>query len=358
MSGKKVDRVQIYIGSRPIGAGHPSYLIAEMSGNHGGDIERAKEIVRQAKTAGADAVKIQVYRPDTITLDSDKADFSIPSDNAWAQYRNLYNLYEYAHTPWEWIPRLIEVAQEVDIEIFGSVFDHTSIYFMEQCGCAAYKIASPEINDIPLLRAVAETGKPVILSSGLADLADLELAVETLREAGCEQIVLLKCTTAYPAPAEEANLRTIPNLQQTFGTLAGLSDHTEGVAVPIAAVALGAVMIEKHFTLEDEERTVDSFFSLTPAEFGEMVQAVRTAEQALGRVVYGLTTEAAKNRHGRRSLYISAPIKAGERFTADNIQSVRPGYGLAPKYYQKILGMRARCDMEIGDRLEWERIGE
>ena len=204
------------IGSQLIGEGHPCYLIAEMSGNHGGDIERAKEIVRQAKRAGADAVKIQVYRPDTITLESDKADFSIPQDNAWAQYRNLYNLYEYAHTPWEWIPALIEVAEEVGIEIFGSVFDRTSVAYMEQCGCAAYKIASPEINDIPLLRVVAETGKPVILSTGLADLADLELAVDTLRQSGCEQIVLLKCTTAYPAPVEEANLRTIPNLQQTF----------------------------------------------------------------------------------------------------------------------------------------------
>ena len=342
------------IGNRQIGGEHPCYLIAEMSGNHGGDIERAKEIIRQAKAAGADAVKIQVYRPDTITLNSDKEDFLIPAENAWAQYQNLYNLYEYAHTPWEWIPQLIEMAQEVDIEIFGSVFDLTSVEFMEQCGCAAYKIASPEINDIPLLRVVAATGKPVILSTGLADLADLELAVDTLRESGCEDIVLLKCTTAYPAPAEEANLRTIPNLSETFGCLSGLSDHTVGAGVPVAAVALGAVMVEKHFTLEDEERTVDSFFSLTPSEFGEMVDAIRTAEQALGGVVYGLTQEAVKNRQGRRSLYISAPIKAGERFSKKNIKSVRPGYGLSPKYYDQALEMRAARDLQVGERLVWD----
>ncbi len=237
------------IGGRTIGAGAPCYIIAEMSGNHGGDVARAKEIIHQAKWAGADAIKLQVYRPDTITLKSDKADFAIPASSAWAGYGNMYDLYQYAHTPWEWMPELVEEAESVGIDIFGSVFDSTSVDLMEELRACAYKIASPEINDIPLLQYIAATGKPVILSTGLASLSDVELAVKTLRDGGCDQIALLKCTTAYPAPVEEANLRTIPNLHQTFGCPSGLSDHTIGNAVSIAAVAIGAVMIEKHFTL-------------------------------------------------------------------------------------------------------------
>ena len=342
------------IGSRLIGDGASCYLIAEMSGNHGGDIERAKEIIRQAKEAGADAVKIQVYRPDTITLNSDKEDFLIPAENAWAKYSNLYALYEYAHTPWEWIPELVKEAEKAGIEIFGSVFDETSVDFMEALHTSAYKIAAPEINDMALLRKVAATGKPVILSTGLADIIDIDYAITTLKESGCHDIIVLKCTTAYPAPAEEANLRTIPNLRETFGVQVGLSDHSTGIAVPIAAVSLGAVVVEKHFTLGDKEETVDSFFSLDPNEFSAMVSSIRIAEQALGGVVYGLTAEAEKNRNGMRSLYISKPIKNGEILTVRHLKSVRPGYGLAPKYLEEVVGKKVKCNLEMGDRLTWD----
>jgi len=350
----KMHTQQIRVGNRDIGENNACYLVAEMSGNHGGGIDKALEIIKKAKQSGADAVKIQVYRPDTITLDSDSEDFAIPAGSPWESYGNMYKLYQYAHTPWEWVPQLFEEASKQDIDIFGSVFDLTSVDFLEEQGCCAYKIASPEVVDVPLLRRVAQTGKPVIVSTGLSDLSDLELAIKTLNDNGCHQIVLLKCTTAYPAPVSEANLRTIPNLKETFGYPAGLSDHTEGIGVPVASVALGASMIEKHFMLGDQDSTVDSFFSLTPVQFEEMAKAVRQAQAALGNVVYGVTDEAKKNINARRSLYVSAPVKKGGVFTESNIKSVRPGFGLAPKYFDKVLGSKARMDLKCGDRLTWD----
>ena len=347
---------RVQIGERLIGKDSPCYIVAEMSGNHQGGIEKAKEIIRQAKRSGADAVKIQVYRPDTITLDCDNDDFSIPAGSPWEHYKNSYNLYQCAHTPWEWIPELVATANEQGVDIFGSVFDETSVDFMEALDTVAYKFAAPEINDIPLLRKVAQTGKPVILSTGLSELSDLELALKTLYQHGCEQIVLLKCTSAYPAPVDEANLKTIPSLEQIFGCPAGLSDHTIGIGVPIAAVALGATMIEKHFMLNDGVETVDSFFSLTPSQFSEMSTAVRQVEAALGHVEYGITAEAKKNISARRSLYVSASIRKGELISAENVKSVRPGYGLAPKYFDQILGRKARKNMSIGDPLSWDCI--
>jgi N-acetylneuraminate synthase/pseudaminic acid synthase len=346
----------ISIGDKKIGPGQKAYVIAELSGNHGGDLDKCIELLHAACDTGADAVKLQAYKPDTITLNTSNGDFAIATDNAWAAYKNLYNLYEYAHTPWEWFPRLFEEAGKRGVELFGSVFDETSVDELEKYPCKAYKIASPEIVDMALLEKVAKTGKPVIVSTGLANIKDVQDAVTHLRSHGCSDIVLLKCTTAYPTPPEEVNLRTIANLQETFGCLAGLSDHTVGIGVSIAAVALGACMIEKHIKLEDGEETVDSFFSLSITEFQKMIAEIRHAELAIGSVCYDLTEEAAKNKNGRRSLYISAPVKAGDTFSDQNIKSVRPGFGLAPKHKPEILGRKAKTDLVTGDRLSWDVI--
>lgn len=348
--------MKVNIGERSIGDGEPAYIIAELSGNHGGSLKKALELLRAGAATGADAIKLQVYRPDTITLNVNHGDFSIPADNAWADYQNLYNLYEYAHTPWEWLPDLFAEAEELGVELFGSVFDNSSVDELEKLPTKAYKIASPEIVDHGLLEKVAKTGKPVIVSTGLASLSDIAEAVECLKLHGCEQIILLKCTTAYPTPPEEVNLKTIQSLQQTFQCPVGLSDHTVGIGVSIAAATLGASVIEKHIKLNNGEKTVDSFFSLTIKEFENMITEIRRAESAVGKVEYSLTPEAAKNNHGRRSLYVSAVIKAGEPLTESNIRSVRPGYGLAPKYFSLVLGRKASRDLQVGDRLSWDVI--
>ncbi|NKF51052.1 pseudaminic acid synthase [Shewanella sp. WXL01] len=347
---------QVTIGDKKVAAGEPSYIIAELSGNHGGSLDKALELLRAGAATGADAIKLQVYRPDTITLNVNHGDFAIPSDNAWAKYQNLYNLYEYAHTPWEWLPALFEEAQKLGIELFGSVFDDTSVDVLEQFPVKAYKIASPEIVDFGLLKKVAATGKPVIVSTGLASLTDISQAIDCLQENGCQQVILLKCTTAYPTPAEEVNLTTIQSLAQTFACPVGLSDHTVGIGVPIAAVTMGACVIEKHIKLDDGEETVDSFFSLTIEEFQTMITEIRRAEAAIGKVEYSLTPEAAKNSNGRRSLYISQDLQAGDVLSMENVRSVRPGFGLAPKYLPLILGRKIKTNVVAGDRLSWDII--
>lgn len=348
--------MNINIGERAIGGEKPCYVIAELSGNHGGDIRKAVALLKAAADAGADAIKLQVYRPDTITLNVDHGDFAIPMDNAWAAYKNLYELYEYAHTPWEWLPELFAEAAKLGVELFGSVFDETSVDELEKFAVKAYKIASPEIVDLALLEKVAKTGKPVIVSTGLASLEDICRSVTCLKQHGCEQIILLKCTTAYPTPPAEVNLKTIQHLKDTFQCPAGLSDHTVGIGVSIAAVALGANVIEKHIKLDDGEETVDSFFSLTVAEFQTMLAEIRRAELAVGKVDYSLTPGANKNRNGRRSLYISAPMQQGDIFTELNVKSVRPGFGLDPQYKSLILGRKAGKDLIAGDRLSWDVI--
>lgn len=347
---------KVSIGERLVGSDEPAYVIAELSGNHGGSLDKALELLRAGASTGADAIKLQVYRPDTITLNVSHGDFAIPADNAWADYKNLYNLYEYAHTPWEWLPELFAEAEKLGVELFGSVFDDSSVDELEQFPVKAYKIASPEIVDLGLLKKVASTGKPVIVSTGLASLSDITRAMDCLTEFGCEQIILLKCTTAYPTPPEEVNLKTIQNLQQTFNCPVGLSDHTVGIGVSIAAVTLGASVIEKHIKLDDGEETVDSFFSLTIEEFKNMITEIRRAEVAVGKVEYSLTPEASKNSNGRRSLYVSQTIKAGEPITEFNIRSVRPGFGLAPKYLPLVIGRKASQDLQAGDRLSWDVI--
>lgn len=342
----------IEIEGRRIGPGHPAYIIAEMSANHNQSYEQAVEIIKAARQAGADAVKIQTYTADTLTIDSDAAPFQIRK-GLWAG-STLYDLYQKAYTPWEWQPRLKEAAAELGLTLFSSPFDNSAVDFLEEMHVSAYKIASFELIDTGLLQRIARTGKPVILSTGLATLAEIDEAVRTLREAGAHEIALLKCTSAYPAPPAEINLRTIPHLAATFQVTAGLSDHTLGVAVSIAAVALGASIIEKHFTLSREMEGPDSSFSLEPNEFRAMVDGIRTAELSLGTVSYTATKEEQANRRFRRSLFVVEEVRAGEPFTEKNVRSIRPSDGLQPRHLPAILGRRAARDIERGTPFQWE----
>ncbi len=348
--------MEFRIGKHLIGDSHPTFIVAEMSGNHGGNLETALEIVRAAKRVGADAVKLQTYTADTITINSGKADFHILNGNPWSDYSTLWELYNKAHTPWEWHEMIFAEARRLEIEIFSSPFDSTAVDLLESLGVPAYKIASPEITNIPLLERVAKTGKPVIISTGISDLSDIELALATLRDSGQKDIIILKCTTSYPAPPSESNLLTIPDIISRFGVISGLSDHSMGTAAAIATVALGGRLIEKHFTLDNSEETVDSFFSSGEAEFRRMVDDIRFIDQALGKVTYDITPSALPSLRGRSSLYIANAIKAGEKFDSSNVKSVRPSFGLHPKHYNEILGKTAKKDLEIGDRLTWEVI--
>lgn len=346
--------MEIKIGQHTLGLGHPTFIVAEMSGNHGGSLERAIEIVRAAKRAGADAIKLQTYKANTITLNCDFDDFLLPSESPWADSISLWDLYDKAHTPWEWHEEIFIEARKLSLEVFSSPFDETAVDFLENLNVPAYKIASPEITHIPLLKRVAITGKPIIVSTGVADLIDIKLALDTLRDAGAKDIILLKCTSTYPAPPEESNLITMTDMESRFEVLSGLSDHTIGTATALASVVLGGCFIEKHLTLDDEKETVDSFFSSGELEFSSMVQDIRLVEKSLGKQTYEITKSALPSLRGRRSLYVSAPIKAGELFTELNIKSVRPSFGLHPKYYDDIIGRVAKCDLEIGERLSWD----
>lgn len=348
--------MNINIGKRTLGQGFPTFIVAEMSANHGGTLERALAIARSAKRAGADAIKLQTYTADTITLKCDRDDFRIPGTSPWGYYSTLWDLYNEAYTPWEWHEEIFREARSLDLEVFSSPFDESSVDLLEGLNVSAYKIASPEITHIPLLERVARTGKPVIISTGIAELADIELALATLRGAGAKEIIVLKCTTAYPAPPEEANLRTIPDMESRFGVLSGLSDHTMGTVTAVASVALGASLIEKHFTLDDGKETVDSFFSLGEKEFANLVQDVRWTEKVLGHASYEITPSAKSSLRGRRSLYVAAPIKAGEVISAENIKCVRPSFGLHPRHYREVLGRQASGDLQAGDRLSWEAL--
>ena len=343
------------INGRGIGEGHPVYVIAEMSANHNGDYDRAVALVYAAKEAGADAVKLQTYTPDTMTLDSSAPAFTLGPGTIWAG-RNLHDLYGEAMTPWEWQPRLKAVADAIGLDLFSSPFDETAVDFLEAMNVPAYKIASFELGDLALIRRAARTGKPLIMSTGMGSLEEIEEALEAARGAGASEIALLKCTSAYPAPAGEMHLRTIPDLARRFGVPVGLSDHTLDLAVPVAAVALGACIIEKHFTLSRDEPGPDSAFSLEPHEFKEMAEAVRTAEQALGSVQYGSGEQESKMRAFRRSLFVVKDVKAGEAFTSENVRSLRPGDGLAPKHLDAVLGRRATRDVGRGTPLGWDAV--
>lgn len=343
------------IKGRLIGLGEPVYIIAEMSANHNQRFEDAVKLVKAAKEAGADAVKLQTYTPDTITIDGNSDLFRHGSESPWAS-RALYELYKEAHTPWRWQPELKALADEIGIDLFSSAFDPTAVEFLEGMGVPAYKVASFEIVDLPLIEKIARTGKPIIMSTGMATLGEIEEAVGAARRAGAAQIALLKCTSAYPAPPESMNLRSIPHLGETFGVPAGLSDHTLGTAVPVAAVALGACIIEKHFTLSRRVPGPDSAFSLEPPEFKAMVEAVRTVEKALGKVRYGVGPEEEKSRVFRRSLFAVKDVKAGEVLTEENVRSIRPGHGLPPKHLKDVLGRRAATDVARGTPLNWTLI--
>jgi N-acetylneuraminate synthase len=346
----------IEINSRKIGTDHPVYIVAEISANHNQKFDQAVELIKAAKEAGADAIKFQTYTPDTMTIKSDRPEFRIGGGTLW-DGKTLYDLYAEAYTPWEWQPKLKEVAANLGLDFFSTAFDPTAVDFLEEIGVLVHKIASFEIVDIPLIEKMARTGKPLIISTGMATLGEIKEAVQAARNAGATQIALLKCTSAYPSPPEEMNLRTIPHLAESFSVPVGLSDHTLGIAVPVAAVALGACIVEKHFTLSRDIPGPDSAFSLEPHEFKAMVEAIRTAEKALGKVHYGVSEREAESRVFRRSLFVVKDMKAGEVFTEENVRSIRPGHGLHPRYLKEVLGRRATQDISAGTPLTWSMVG-
>lgn len=331
-----------------------TYIIAELSANHNGSLERAETLIRAASDAGADAVKLQTYTADTLTIPCANKYFRIKG-TLW-EGKTLYELYQEAAMPWEWQPRLKALANDLGMDCFSTPFDATAVDFLESMGVPCHKVASFEVVDIPLLKKIASTGKPVIMSTGMASLAEIGEAVTTLRENGTRELALLKCTSAYPASPEEANLRTIPHLAQAFNCIAGLSDHTLGSAVAIGAVTVGARIIEKHFTLARADGGPDSAFSMEPQEFKQMVQDIRIAEKALGTVCYELTPEQENSIIFRRSLFVVKDITIGDVFTEENVRSIRPGYGLHPRYYQLILNKRPRCNIPAGTPLSWKHI--
>lgn len=342
----------ISIGGRQVGPGHPVYVIAEISANHGQDIDVALRLMRAVKDAGADAVKFQTYTPDTMTIPSHKPPFRIQGGTLW-DGRTLYELYQEAYTPWEWLPRLAAEARELGMDWFSSAFDATAVEFLEKLDMPVHKLASFELVDIPLIERMSRSGTPIIMSTGMATLGEIEEAVIAARRAGADELALLKCCSAYPAPPDEMHLRTIPHLAAAFDVPVGLSDHTLGTAVPVAAVALGAAIVEKHVTLSRAEPGPDSAFSLEPHEFKTMVDAVRMTEAAIGGVHYGANDREASSLAFRRSLFVVEDVHAGEPFTTANVRVIRPSHGLPPKYLPEVLGRHAACDIEAGTPLAW-----
>jgi pseudaminic acid synthase len=347
----------LQIGKREVGSGHPVFIVAEVSANHHQDYAQAVEIFRAAKAAGADAVKLQTYTPDTMTIRSNREFFQIQSGTIW-DGRELHDLYGEAYTPWEWHSSLHKLAADLNLDFFSTPFDSTAVDFLEEIGVPVHKLASFELVDLPLIRKMARTGKPLIMSTGMASLEEIEEAVCTAQAAGADQIALLKCTSAYPAPAEEMNLRTIPELARKFHVAVGLSDHSMGIAVPVAAVALGACIIEKHLTLSRSLKGPDSAFSLEPDEFKAMVDAVRVAERALGQVQFGAGSREAASQCFRRSLFVVEDVHCGDVFSSENIRSIRPGHGLHTRHLPEILGKRAACDIGRGTPLSWDLVSK
>ena len=346
----------IKIAGREIGPNQPPFVIAEMSGNHNHSLERALEIVDAAAKTGAHALKIQTYTPDTMTLDLDEREFHInDSKSLWAG-NSLYKLYGEAYTPWEWHKPIFDRARDLGIIPFSTPFDDTAVDFLENLDVPCYKIASFENTDLPLIRRVAATGKPLIISTGMANIAELDDTVRAARDTGCKDLILLKCTSTYPAVAENANILTIPHMRELFGCEVGLSDHTMGVGVSVASIALGATVIEKHFTLNRADGGVDSTFSMEPAEMAQLVIEADRAWQALGKVSYGATEAEKKSIVFRRSLYVAQDIKAGDVLTKENVRAIRPGLGLPTKYLTQIIGRVAKQDLKRGTALSWDLI--
>lgn len=347
----------IRIADKLIGQTEVPFIIAEMSGNHNRSLERALEIVEAAAKTGAHALKIQTYTPDTMTIDLDEREFHISDPNSLWAGTSLYKLYGQAYTPWEWHKPIFDRARELGIIAFSTPFDDTAVDFLESLDVPCYKIASFENTDIPLIRRVAATGKPLIISTGMATVAELDETVRAAREAGCKNLILLKCTSTYPATAENTNILTIPHLRELFGCEVGLSDHTMGVGVSVASVALGATVIEKHFTINRADGGVDSTFSMEPAELAQLVVETERAWQALGRVSYGATEAEKKSVVFRRSLYVVQDMKAGEVLTRENLRAIRPGLGLPTKFIEQLLGKRITRDTKRGTAVTWDLLG-
>jgi len=344
------------IGKTLVGEKSPSFIVAELSGNHNGKFQRIKKMIFEAKKAGANAIKLQTYTPDTITIKSNKNDFRIIKNSPWKKKINLWNLYNSAFTPWVWHKKIFHLARKLRLEVFSSPFDESAVELLENLNCSAYKIASAEINHVPLLEKVAKTKKPVILSIGLANLTDIKFAIKVLKKNGCSKIAVLQCVSAYPAPIKEQNLRTIEDIKQKFNVVSGLSDHTKGTNSAIASVVLGGSIIEKHFNLDDKKKTVDSFFSLGVKNFRKMVEEIRETEIALGKVNYNVSYSSKKNINSRRSIYISNKIIRGEKISKNNVRVVRPSFGLHPKFYKKILGKKVNITLDKGDRFKLKYI--
>jgi len=346
---------EILIGSRAIGPGHPTYIIAEVSANHGGSYQRAAELVRAAAAAGADAVKIQTYRPETMTIDCAREPFLVSGGTLW-DGRTLFDLYREAQTPWEWQPKLQAEALSAGIDFFSSPFDAAAVEFLDALGVPVLKIASFELVDHALIRLAARTGRPLIMSTGMATIDEIDEAVVVARDAGARGIALLRCNSAYPAPASEMDLRTIPDMAARWDLPVGLSDHTLGSAAAVAAVALGASVVEKHITLSRADPTPDRAFSLEPDEFARLVDQLRQTESALGSVRYGPSDREKASLAFRRSLFAVADVERGERFTQENVRSIRPGHGLAPRHLESVMASRAARRVERGTPLEWDLI--
>lgn len=345
---------EIIVSNRIIGVKSEPFIIAEMSGNHNQSLDRALEIVEAAAKSGVHALKIQTYTADTMTLNVHGEGFDIEDEENLWKGRNLYDLYKEAYTPWEWHKPIFDRARELGMIPFSTPFDETAVDFLEELDVPLYKIASFENTDLPLIRKVAATGKPMIISTGMATVAELDEAVRAAREAGCKDLILLKCTSTYPATAENTNISTIPHMRDLFDVQVGLSDHTMGTGVAVASVALGATVIEKHFTLSREDGGVDAAFSMEPDEMAALVVETERAWQAMGNVTYGATEKEQASLKFRRSIYVAKDIKAGESFTKENLRVIRPGYGLAPKHYERVLKMTANKDMRAGTPLSWE----
>ncbi|WP_085829458.1 pseudaminic acid synthase [Clostridium massiliodielmoense] len=343
------------INNIKIGQNERMFIIAEMSANHMQNYDRAVEIIKKAKWAGADAIKLQTYTPDTITLDCENEYFQIKQGTIW-DGTTLHKLYQTAYTPWEWQPKLKKIAEELGLVFFSSPFDYTSVDFLEEMDVPAYKVASFEINDIPFIEYIASKGKPIIMSTGIARMGDIQDALDACKRMENRNVALLKCTSAYPSPLEDINLNTIPNMRETFNVVSGLSDHTMGHTVALGGVALGAKIVEKHLTLRRADGGADGKFSMEPEEFKEMVDRIRDLEKALGTVTYDLTEKQKKSREHSRSLFVVKDIKEGEEFTEENVKSIRPGFGLETKYIKEILDKKAFCDIKKGTPMNWNLI--
>jgi pseudaminic acid synthase len=348
--------MEFQIGKTKIGKNHPTFIIAELSANHNHKYDIAVKTIKAAKKAGADAIKLQTYTADTITIDSDKKYFQIKGGTLW-DGKTLHKLYQEAYTPWEWQPKLKKLANQLGMECFSSPFDHTAVTFLEKMRVPAYKIASFEINDIPLIENVARKGKPILFSTGIATLGEIREAVNACKRVGNEKIILLKCTSSYPATIDQANLLMIPDMEKRFKVLTGLSDHTSGIVAPVAATMLGAKIVEKHFILDRKAvGGPDAEFSIEPKEFKEMVTNIRDAEKSLGKVSYALSAKTKKNRVFARSLFVVENVNSGEKFTNKNVRSIRPYNGLPPKFLPRVIGKRAKRNLEKGTPLSWTMI--